>query len=63
LVSLEHGVDGWEKVTSQRKLALERAGVTSLRDISIVGMHVSVALATEQYGRYGFNVRGEATHE
>jgi hypothetical protein len=40
LVSLEHGVDGWEKVTSQRKLALERAGVMSLRDISIVGMHV-----------------------
>jgi hypothetical protein len=40
LVSLEHGVDGWEKMTSQRKLALERAGVTSLRDIWIVGMHV-----------------------
>jgi hypothetical protein len=40
LVSLEHGVNSWEKVTSQRILALERSGVTSLLDISIVGMHV-----------------------
>jgi hypothetical protein len=40
LVSLEHGVYICEKVTSQRILALERSGVTSLRDISIVGMHV-----------------------
>jgi hypothetical protein len=62
LVSLEHGVYSWEKVTSQRKLALERSGVTSLRDISIVGMH-PVAIATEQYGRSGFNDRGEETYE
>jgi hypothetical protein len=40
LVSLEHGVSSWEKVTSQRRLALERSGVTSLRDLSIVGMHL-----------------------
>jgi hypothetical protein len=40
LVSLEHGVYSWEKVTSQHILSLERSGVTSLPDISIEGMHV-----------------------
>jgi hypothetical protein len=49
LVSLEHGVYSWEKVTSQRILFLERSGVTSLRDISIVA---------KQYGRSGLNDRG-----
>jgi hypothetical protein len=35
LVSLEHGVYGWENVTSQRDTR-SNVGVTSLRDISIV---------------------------
>jgi hypothetical protein len=33
LVSLEHGVYSWEKVTSQRILALERSGVITARYI------------------------------
>jgi hypothetical protein len=38
LVSLDYWGYDCEKVTSLRKATLERSGVTSLRDISIVGV-------------------------
>jgi hypothetical protein len=41
LVSLDYWGYGCEKVTSLREATLEKSGVTSLRDISIVGGHVT----------------------
>jgi hypothetical protein len=51
LVSLEYGVYGCERVTSQRHryVTLERCGVTSLRDISFVGGHVICRYSDDRY--------------